>query len=92
VTAEKYLKILKLYEDTIIDMGGYEQRAVDHSACPTVDGAVGHAWSMLPKMREMILAGDTEKAMRWLGFVQGIFWTSEVFTIEDMKNHNRSDS
>ena len=30
-----------------------------------------------------------EKFMRWLGFVQGVFWCRSVYTIEEMKQHNR---
>jgi len=31
-----------------------------------------------------------EKAMRWLGFVQGVLWLKGYYTIEEMKGHNRS--
>jgi len=30
-----------------------------------------------------------EKAMRWLGFVQGYLWTATYCTIEDLKKANR---
>jgi len=30
-----------------------------------------------------------EKAMRWLGFIQGGLWSQGFYSIEDMKNHNR---
>jgi len=30
-----------------------------------------------------------EKAMRWVGFIQGWFWSKELFTIDEMKDHNR---
>ncbi len=32
-----------------------------------------------------------EKAMRWLGFVQGALWASGRATIEELKNMNRPD-
>jgi hypothetical protein len=31
---------------------------------------------------------DIEKAMRWLGFVQGVLWTSQSVTIDAMKADN----
>jgi len=34
--------------------------------------------------------GTIEKAMRWLGFVQGIFCAQGVFTIDEMRDHNRT--
>jgi len=33
--------------------------------------------------------GTIEKAMRWLGFIQGGLWSQGFYSIEDMKNHNR---
>lgn len=32
-----------------------------------------------------------EKANRWLGFIQGVLWAENVFTIEELKAHNRGD-
>lgn len=29
------------------------------------------------------------KAMRWLGFIQGVLWAEHVFTVHDLKEHNR---
>jgi hypothetical protein len=30
-----------------------------------------------------------EKAFRWLGFVQGVLWTNRVYTLDNLKSHNR---
>jgi len=30
-----------------------------------------------------------EKTMRWLGFMQGALWSSERFTLEELKEHSR---
>jgi len=32
-----------------------------------------------------------EKAMRWLGFVQGALWALDIAPISDLKNMNRPD-
>jgi hypothetical protein len=45
-----------------------------------------HALWMCKKIPE--LAAD--KQNRWLGFVQGILWANGVFTIGEMRGHNRS--
>ena len=29
-----------------------------------------------------------EKANRWLGFIQGAFWALNVFSIDEMRDHN----
>lgn len=31
------------------------------------------------------------KAMRWLGFVQGVLWSSGTCTIDEMRSHNEGD-
>lgn len=33
-----------------------------------------------------------EKAHRWLGFIQGVFWMSGVFTLDELKEHSRKCS
>lgn len=33
---------------------------------------------------------DKEKAMRWLGFIQGVLWILGVFSISQMREHNRN--
>ena len=32
---------------------------------------------------------DIEKVMRWLGFIQGVLWAKGVYTIDELKEHNR---
>ena len=29
-----------------------------------------------------------DKAMRWLGFMQGAFWMDDVFTLDELKKHS----
>lgn len=33
--------------------------------------------------------GDEAKAMRWLGFAQGVLYARKIFSLEDVKNHTR---
>ncbi len=48
-----------------------------------------HAAWMLCKIPEFMEAGRREKAMRWLGFVQGYLWACGAATIDEMKDVNR---
>lgn len=34
--------------------------------------------------------GSTDKAMRWLGWVQGVMQACGVFTLEELKDHSRT--
>ena len=77
--------------------------ALDKRGLPNVL-SLEHALWMLHEMRTMLHnahavwsdpewdLGDTvdgDKINRWLGFVQGVLWTTGVYTIDDMRDHNR---
>lgn len=53
---------------------------------------LGHlAWMCEVSIREFIPAGRLEKAMRWLGFIQGCLVSQGWFTLDDVKKHSRPD-
>lgn len=33
---------------------------------------------------------DFDKANRWLGFIQGAFWAWDVYSLDEMREHNRN--
>lgn len=57
---------------------------------PTDDGAISHALWMCREAKTFA-AEKPEKAMRWLGFVQGVLWAVGGWTIEEFKGDNRGD-
>lgn len=48
-----------------------------------------HALVMLTKMRVMLTEGKDSKFFRWLGFVQGIMWSTGLYSIDELRSHNR---
>lgn len=40
-------------------------------------------------LEEHIPNGNIDKAMRWLGYIQGACVALDLFTLEDVKNHSR---
>ena len=48
-----------------------------------------HVFWMLITIPIFMREGRTEKAMRWLGFVQGFLWARGMATIDEMKAANR---
>lgn len=62
----------------------------------SVRARMDHAAYMCSEIEGMGASGKMdgqhglEKAMRWLGFVQGVLWASGLYTIDDMKDDNRS--
>lgn len=52
-----------------------------------------HLVHMLDRMEEMLDTSEFpvtnwDKFNRWLGFVQGIFWVSSDYTLNEMREHN----
>ncbi len=59
-----------------------------------------HAATMLPKMEAMLQSAEVfpcltnallnyDKFNRWLGFMQGVFFCNQIYTLDEMKSHNR---
>ncbi len=54
--------------------------------------ALGHCRRMLDDMEIFLDQGRLGKVFRWLGFVQGVFWALEIYTIDELKRHNKRDA
>ncbi len=78
MTADKLQGIITLYKKTL-------------TAVPSVRNgtALQHVNWMLDNMLSNISESDMEKAARWLGFIQGVLWVSNVYSIDEMRDHNR---
>ncbi len=55
----------------------------------TGTNALCHAHWMLEKMPQLVMDGAQDKYNRWLGFVQGVFASFGIYSIDDMRGHNR---
>jgi hypothetical protein len=71
--ASKYKELLILRYDVMPQLKG------------EMPSKIKHLCEMADKMQDM---DDMEKACRWLGFMQGVLWTEDVFTIDDLREHN----
>lgn len=50
-----------------------------------------HYKFMCDKAQRFVDDGRIEKAMRWLGFLQGALWRCGRFTLNELKKHSRPD-
>lgn len=48
-----------------------------------------HCRYMVNEILSFLEQNRTEKAFRWLGFLQGCLWTTGVFSLDELKGHNR---
>jgi len=87
MTNEKILEVLDFYDNYI------RRKLITEKECFFSQNLAlyNHILQMIPKMKQFISEGRWEKLMRWLGFIQGVFYTIRDFDLESLKNHNRQD-
>ena len=52
---------------------------------------LAHCYMMLDRLEGFVLQGNLYKAFRFLGFIEGCLWTTACYTLQELKDHNRSD-
>jgi len=52
---------------------------------------VRHLLWMCDRIVDLIAEEQREKAMRWLGFVQGVCWSSGLYSLDELKAMNPPD-
>ena len=84
MTSEKILEVIDKYDDVL-------RRMVDSPRYSLVEYVrVSHCITMLSEMRQLLSKGRVEKACRWLGFIQGVLWSLERYSIDALREHNRA--
>jgi hypothetical protein len=85
MTIEKIDAVLTKYIVALQDKGVTPRR---HSEM-AIPSRLSHVMWMCIDLKGWLCEEKKEKAMRWLGFIQGALWSSFVYTIEDLKQHNK---
>lgn len=75
MTDDKLKEVLTRYEAKVIGM--------------RQNGHLVHVCGMIPKVRNSLDVGQYDAAMHGLGFIQGVLWCSNVYSIDQLKDHNR---
>ncbi len=86
MTKEQVLQVVSEYR-TYLGQAGDGPQQIDHNLAPTRGEALRHLLFMCDHVEKMV-EEDIEKAMRWLGFMQGVFWSQGIFTLNDLREHN----
>ena len=82
MTKEDILRVTKLYRNS--------QEFSYHKNIKT-GITIKHCYNMLDKIDEFAEI-DIEKAFRWLGFVQGCLWSENIYSIDDLRYHNKGNT
>jgi hypothetical protein len=67
----------------------------DRIVAPGRESQLRHALWMTNAILESLESGDMSesdgKVFRWLGFLQGVLWSQAIFSLEELKKHNRNN-
>jgi low affinity Fe/Cu permease len=66
-----------------------DERMAHHQVVTIRHEQLHHVRQMIPKTIQFLYDQRREKAMRWLGFIQGALWSHGIYSIEEMKQHNK---
>lgn len=78
---EKIKIICKKYEDLLL-------KNIEANEENDNQGSIAHIKWMLQQIPIQLENNKIEKAMRWLGFVQGVLWCKNIRSIQEMRDDN----
>lgn len=98
MTNDLLLEVVRFYGEHLKDILGVGEPQrwvyeVDGGlVVPFKDEQLRHLRWMSGTILAMVASGEMSegKAFRWLGFMQGVLWSQGVFSLEQLKEHNRS--
>lgn len=88
---EQIKEAITKYNEFLNDLEAYKQQADYNIICDQFFIATGQPYKHLKYMCEKILNDEIqgEKAHRWLGFIQGVFWILGDYSLNELKSDNR---
>ncbi len=94
MTAEKVRDVLAIYRKKFEELGVVKgEFQSDQIFYPlfSQSNILAHCNWMLDEMERFLDKGRMDKVFRWLGFIQGCLWSTGIYSITEMKDHNRQD-
>lgn len=89
MTPEKVREVVATYRLMFIELLDDLPHKFDPQGTPDEQRALLHCWAMLDELEQFTREGRMEKAFRWLGFIQGCLFLSGVYSLDELKDHNR---
>lgn len=87
---EHYLSVLAKY-DRLLERSHFDAvQCPSEVSAPAAPDVLGHVRWMCSEVRRLVQEGSLDKAGRWLGFIQGCLWSFGFYTIDQMRDDNRS--
>jgi len=76
--------------DEILDLASFYRGKIQKLSLHGTKTTFRHLYDMLSEM--IFFPKDSkghEKLNRWLGFMQGVLWLERVFTLDELRDHNK---
>ena len=89
MTDEQMIALLSYYHDfMVVGDKQFPPESFDvSSGSIDCDSIPPHLAWMCSESIKFVQEGHIEKAHRWLGFIQGVLWKEEAFTLNDLREH-----
>lgn len=93
MTNEKLKEVFRFYKKDITHRLEVSSDLLRENTFPDLTPAGGykHIIDMCRRAEKFIEEGKIDKAMRWLGFIQGVLCQAGIYTIDELKSHNKGD-
>jgi hypothetical protein len=92
MTDQQVMQVVAAYQARL-SKEGYQPSRIDFdrttASFPRSRQLEHVAW-MCTEIQAALAAGERERAMRWLGFTQGVLWAQGVFAVNELKEQNRA--
>ena len=96
MTVAKLKELVLRYQTLLREIGNHSSLSMsEENANSTADmisdsDRGSHFLFMCDMVVEFVDKGEVDKAMRWLGFLQGALWSRGYYTLTELKDHSRS--
>lgn len=90
----KIISVFTQYRETLKGFGIEAHEIKDNDSLASRfsgEEKLAHLAWMCARSIEFASTGGVDKAFRWLGFVQGVLWMSNIYTINELRDHSRPD-
>ena len=97
MTPEKVLEVVGVYREFFESRDVSKTKLTEErfdellfvSIVEDEESILEHCHQMLDFMEEFVRDNRMEKCFRWLGFIQGVLWSTGNFSLNELKNHSR---
>jgi len=89
MNSEKILEVIYVYKDYFLEDNIEPLDFIHGDKLAFSTDVLSHCCGMVNKIEKFVVEGRKEKAFRWLGFMQGCLWSLGIYSLDDLKNHNR---